>query len=1069
MKRIVLVFALLVSMLTTGTAIGQVQVYRLDAALNGTVITMTGGTLVLRDDDSQGAGAPEAGSPMHGIDYFVTLEMGCSGATRIVFYVSELSISCLDTLYFYDGIDTNGTLIAKFNSFTGNMAQGNRFFETPSNISGKVTVRFKTDPLTDTNRTHLSCFTNSSVGTGFSLTARCEIPCATVIPVIDSEFYRTRNGVVYDTAYIHEISYPDTIYNIEGDTTSGILSIDTVRFMGANLCIGDGVIFRGHGVYTNITNYYTPSDATSYFIWDMANEGDSIEGLGRTEITYSEYQRTSCYDMKLDIVDANGCTNDMITSIRVRTALNPIKTIFKLQDICNSDSLLVNMGYSGDATLTLQRIKSDSTHSQTNEVRTFIPDGCSCQTPTYYEAPVEFTDFPNNRSVTSAKDICSLCVNMEHSFMGDFYMTLVCPTGQESIIKFGNPTAQGCDYPLNENGDPVQRPDPTNTPGGSYGSGTFLGFPLDGSPWDAEPKCDSVKNPYGIGLDYCFSRDTNYTLVTGDNAAAVWSALIPNPVGDFYIVSSGYVDNLPVSFPPVPAGFDVAGQTPSNTSMSTKHPSNHDEKTDYYLPFSTFSELIGCPLNGTWKVRVYDTWGIDNGWIFNWTLDICDVMQGDCDYQVPIDSLVWMPDPSPQYHDYDLGHYRGLKVKAESEVVSHVMSPDTAGTFRVLVKVYDSFGCVWDTNTNITTHWTPVPNLGPDTGLCGVDRMILDASDRYTDTLHYTYIWEPFGETTPTIMTTEEPGHDMVYVVNALHYAPNGIVCEAYDTINIAIRRQPIPRFVANPFTFEGCAPFTMNFENQSIDAVEHLWDFGDGITSSLASPSHTYGAGIYDLRYYSISADGCIDSVVSPGAIAVYDAPNASFTWSPTYPSVVNPVATFTNLTTPHTSQTKYFWEIQYNVENPLSVETFTDRNPVYDFSTYTEGDPSGNYAVRLIARTDNLAPSGNMVYCRDTAENTILVVNDFLQFPNVVSPNGDGINDRFVIKNLIEGLGYPINSLDIYNKWGTRVYHKDNISRDEDFWDPKDMPTGTYFYRFSARGYNGNVEHNGALEVVR
>ena len=123
----------------------------------------------------------------------------------------------------------------------------------------------------------------------------------------------------------------------------------------------------------------------------------------------------------------------------------------------------------------------------------------------------------------------------------------------------------------------------------------------------------------------------------------------------------------------------------------------------------------------------------------------------------------------------------------------------------------------------------------------------------------------------------------------------------------------------------------------------------------------------------------------------------------------------------------------------------------------------------MRLISRTDNLAPSGNVVYCRDTAENTILLVNDFLQFPNVVSPNGDGINDRFVIQNLVEGNGYPINTLDIYNKWGVRVFHKDNIASDEDFWDPKDMPTGTYFYRFSARGYNGNIEHNGAIEVVR
>ena len=176
-----------------------------------------------------------------------------------------------------------------------------------------------------------------------------------------------------------------------------------------------------------------------------------------------------------------------------------------------------------------------------------------------------------------------------------------------------------------------------------------------------------------------------------------------------------------------------------------------------------------------------------------------------------------------------------------------------------------------------------------------------------------------------------------------------------------------------------------------------------------------------------------------------------------------------FKNNTVPDINSNKYFWEIQYNRDNPLSVETLTTHNATFDFSQYANGDVSGTYGVRLIARTDNLAPSGNMIYCSDTAANSVLVVNDFLQFPNVVTPNGDGVNDRFVILNLLDGMGYPVNTLDIYNKWGTRVYHKENISSDEDFWDPADLPSGTYFYRFSAQGYNGNIEHNGSIEVIK
>jgi gliding motility-associated-like protein len=87
------------------------------------------------------------------------------------------------------------------------------------------------------------------------------------------------------------------------------------------------------------------------------------------------------------------------------------------------------------------------------------------------------------------------------------------------------------------------------------------------------------------------------------------------------------------------------------------------------------------------------------------------------------------------------------------------------------------------------------------------------------------------------------------------------------------------------------------------------------------------------------------------------------------------------------------------------------------------------------------------------------------------MVTPNSDGINDKFVIKNLVEGLAYPVNQLDIYDKWGSRVFHASNINKEEDFWDPAatNSPAGSYFYRFIGKGYKGNIEHNGVIEVLK
>ena len=92
-------------------------------------------------------------------------------------------------------------------------------------------------------------------------------------------------------------------------------------------------------------------------------------------------------------------------------------------------------------------------------------------------------------------------------------------------------------------------------------------------------------------------------------------------------------------------------------------------------------------------------------------------------------------------------------------------------------------------------------------------------------------------------------------------------------------------------------------------------------------------------------------------------------------------------------------------------------------------------------------------------------------LSFYNVVTPNGDGINDRFVIGGLFEHQCYPYNSLIIVDRTGRMVYRAENIYRDDQFWNPADTrsPAGTYFYRFVGRGINHATQHNGCIEVLK
>jgi gliding motility-associated-like protein len=95
---------------------------------------------------------------------------------------------------------------------------------------------------------------------------------------------------------------------------------------------------------------------------------------------------------------------------------------------------------------------------------------------------------------------------------------------------------------------------------------------------------------------------------------------------------------------------------------------------------------------------------------------------------------------------------------------------------------------------------------------------------------------------------------------------------------------------------------------------------------------------------------------------------------------------------------------------------------------------------------------------------------VQSFL-LPNAFSPNGDGINERFVIS----GLGQTEeSSLEVFNRWGTIVFRSEGTRYDND-WDGtsnvgamvsigKELPNGVYFYVFEVKK---NVE--GTVETQR
>ncbi len=133
-------------------------------------------------------------------------------------------------------------------------------------------------------------------------------------------------------------------------------------------------------------------------------------------------------------------------------------------------------------------------------------------------------------------------------------------------------------------------------------------------------------------------------------------------------------------------------------------------------------------------------------------------------------------------------------------------------------------------------------------------------------------------------------------------------------------------------------------------------------------------------------------------------------------------------------------------------------------------DGIISGQQTAVLEARpmenTTYHVTVSNAAGCSNTADFTISVVADFkVDATNLLTPNGDGKNDKWVIRNLD---AYPDNEIQIFDRTGRLVYTRRNYSND---WDGtmngSPLGEGTYYYILKIQG--GAKTAKGYITIIR
>ncbi|MBA3647048.1 MAG: PKD domain-containing protein [Chitinophagales bacterium] len=230
-----------------------------------------------------------------------------------------------------------------------------------------------------------------------------------------------------------------------------------------------------------------------------------------------------------------------------------------------------------------------------------------------------------------------------------------------------------------------------------------------------------------------------------------------------------------------------------------------------------------------------------------------------------------------------------------------------------------------------------IPNILADSVGCSGNSIVAwDASLTLPGTSIISWAWA-FGD--GTVSSDQFPNH--VYSDTGNYqitlYVTNDAGCSGQATANIHINASPIAILITNDEICTGSPVSLLNESsggtNDSI--VSLLWDFGDGTTSVLDSPAHSYSnPGTYTISLTVTNSKGCAKS--TSVNVLVDPSPVPSFS----YDSTGGHHVIFTNTSTSNGTPA-YTWDFGDST-------TSTSTNPVHDYNQ------DGRYNVCLTVFDD-------------------------------------------------------------------------------------------------------------------
>ena len=341
-------------------------------------------------------------------------------------------------------------------------------------------------------------------------------------------------------------------------------------------------------------------------------------------------------------------------------------------------------------------------------------------------------------------------------------------------------------------------------------------------------------------------------------------------------------------------------------------------------------------------------------------------------------------------------------------------------------------------SVNLFVNQTPVGSILPaaNTVICEGSFITLRATT--SDFYQWYRNGVPIGGATASTYNATEPGLYHVLFRNTAN-------CTSLSTNQITLTKvfQPTPSF-----TFDrSCAALSSTFTNTSVIAnslpVQYNWDFGDGGTSSVFSPSYIYAtSGTYIVKLTVTPSDCPQLARFAQQQIIVQTSPV-----SIRYPALNAVVGRDLQLQAREFSGATYQW---------LPGTALSSTNiaaPIFNHSSAQE------YLIYI--KTEAGCEITDTLLVRIFQEKKIFV-------PDYFTPNNDGKNDR--LAPLLAGL-IKLGSFKVWNRWGQLVYQ---TKKEGEGWDGiyqgVKQPMETYLWIAEGLDIDGKIiRANGSSILVR